>query len=140
MAQLSNAYKKLKVDQKVYYLLATLSVREVSEADEKYSSVISAFFPINILNLVFGSIVLAAKSPSFNLVMLHVYYFPVMLCTLLLFIVWQIIILPFAYFKIIGHKFALMVSGPTGTGSVTTLDRFGNALLFIFIGPIFLVF
>jgi hypothetical protein len=140
VAQLANAYKKLKKRGKVFYLLTTLSVREISEADDKYSSVISVFFPISTLNLIFGSIVLAAKSPTFNLVMLHIYFLPVMLVVLALFIAYQAIILPFAYLKVVGHKFALMVSGPTGSGSQTTLDRFGNAILFIIIGPILLTF
>lgn len=140
VAQLANAYKKLKKRGKVFYLLTTLSVREISEADDKYSSVISVFFPISTLNLVFGSIVLAAKSPTFNLVMLHIYFLPVILVVLTIFIAYQAIILPFAYIKVVGHKFALMVSGPSGSGDQTTLDRFGNAILFIIIGPILLTF
>ena len=67
-------------------MLTTLSVREVSEADGKYSAVISAPFPLSVLNLVFGSIVLAAKSPAFNLAILHLYYFPIMLCLIAVFI------------------------------------------------------
>lgn len=140
VAQLANAYKKLKARGRVFYLLTTLSVREISEADEKYSSVISVFFPISTLNLVFGSIVLAAKSPQFNLIMLHVYYFPVMIVCLALFIAYEFIILPFAYLKIVAHKFSLMVSGPTGVGTVTTLDRFGSAFLFVLFGPLLLLF
>jgi len=116
-----------------------LSVREVSEADEKYSAVISVFFPLSSLNLIFGSIVLVAKSPMFNLIMLHIYFFPVMIVVLTLFILYTIAILPLAYLKIVGHKFALMVKGPTGTGSVTTLDRFGSAVLFFLIGPYILI-
>jgi hypothetical protein len=138
VAQLANAYKKLKTRGKVFYLLTQLSVREISEADDKYSSVISVFFPLSCLNLVFGSIVLASKSAAFNLIMLHVYFLPVMLVVLALFIVWQVILLPFAYFKIVAHKFALMVCGQTGAGSQTTLDRFGSAILFIFTGPVLL--
>ena len=100
-------------------------MREISEADDKYSAVVSVFFPMSALNLVFGSIVLVAKSPSFNVFVLHLYFFPVMLICLAFFIIWQVIILPFAYLKVVGHKFALMICGPTGAGSATTLDRFG---------------
>ena len=32
-----------------------------------------------------------------------------------------------------------MVSGPTGAGSQTTLDRFGSGILFIIVGPILLL-
>jgi hypothetical protein len=69
----------------VLYLLSTLSVREVSEADEKYSAVISAPFPVNILNLVFGSIVLGVKNPKANVVLLHFYFLPINLVCLVLF-------------------------------------------------------
>jgi len=48
--------------------------------------------------------------------------------------------MPFAYFKIVGHKFALMVKGPTGAGSSSTLDRWGNAIVFLIFGPLILFF
>jgi hypothetical protein len=62
VAQLVYALKKYNPTKDIRYLLATLSVREVSEADQKYSAVVSVPFPLSVLNLVFGSIVLAAKS------------------------------------------------------------------------------
>lgn len=43
--------------------LATLSVREVSEADDKYSAVISAPFPYSILNFLASGVVFGMKSP-----------------------------------------------------------------------------
>ena len=70
--------------------------------------------------------------------MLHIYFLPVILIVLTLFLAYQAIILPFAYIKVVGHKFAMMVSGPTGAGSQTTLDRFGSGILFIIVGPILL--
>jgi len=41
-----------------------------------------------LLNLVFGTIVLAAKSPSFNLFVLHIYYFPLMIVMTVIFLVY----------------------------------------------------
>lgn len=106
-------------------LLYTLSVRDVSEADEKYSSVVSVPFPLSTCNLVLGSIVLGAKSPTLNLMLLHFYFLPVMLITFIIFSAYQIIILPFAYLKILGHKWALIVKAPVGRGSLSSLDRAG---------------
>lgn len=37
-----------------------------------------------------------------------------------------------------GHKWALMIKAPTGEGSLTTLDRAGQAFLFTLIGPLLL--
>lgn len=62
IGQLAYAYSKYNKQRNVLMLLYTLSVRDVSEADEKYSSVVSVPFPLSVLNLLFGSIVLGAKS------------------------------------------------------------------------------
>ena len=88
VAQIATSYKRVSQAGNTLYLLTTLSVREVSEADGKYSSVVSAPFPLTILNIPFGSIVLAAKSPQLNLFILHLYYFPVMLVLICVFTAW----------------------------------------------------
>ena len=141
VAQLSTTYKRvIKAGSGTLYLLNTLKVREVSEADGKYSAVISAPFPLSILNIPLGSIVLAAKSPEFNLFVLHIYYFPVMLVLLALFTAYQAVILPFAYLKIAGHKWALVIKAPKGSGSSSSADRAGQAFVFLLFGPILLAF
>jgi uncharacterized membrane protein YwaF len=66
VAQLVHAYKRYAARKNVLYLLSTLSVRETSEADKKYSAVVSVPFPLSVLNIPFGSIVLAAKSEKMN--------------------------------------------------------------------------
>ena len=88
IAQLAYAYKKVNKDRHVHWLLQTLSVREVSEADDKYSAVISAPFPISVLNLVIGSIVLAAKNPGLNELILHIYFLPVLIGSFTTFIIY----------------------------------------------------
>jgi hypothetical protein len=88
VAMLAYSYKKHHKQRVVLYLLSTLSVREISEADEKYSAVISAPFPLNLLNLVLGSIVLGAKNPKVNLILLHLYFIPVNLVCLVIFTVY----------------------------------------------------
>ena len=88
IAQLATTYNRVRKAGSTLYLLTALSVREVSEADDKYSAVISAPFPISILNLLFGSVVLAAKSPDFNLFVLHIYYFPIMCVLVVVFFVY----------------------------------------------------
>lgn len=134
VAQLSHAYKKYNKQRNVHMLLSTLQVREVSEADEKYSAVISAPFPLCTLNLIFGSVVLAAKSPKMNLILLHFYFLPVMLINLVLFICYQFAVLPLCYLKMVGHKWALMLKAPKTSGSQSALDRAMNALIFTCFG------
>lgn len=112
VARLAHTFKLYNKDRDVLKLLATLSVREVSEADDKYSAVVSAPFPLNILNFVFGSIVISMKSPSANVALLNLYYLPISSACLVIFIAYQAVIMPFCYIKMVGHKFALMIKSP----------------------------
>lgn len=139
IGQLAWSYTKWNSQRNVLFLLYTLSVRDVSEADEKYSSVVSAPFPLTVCNLVFGSIVLGAKSPFLNLCLLYMYFLPVFLVNFALFIAYQILILPVVYIKMLGHKWALIAKAPIGKGSSSTCDRFGQWWFFLMFGPIFLV-
>ena len=77
VGQLASAYKFYSKKRNILYLLTTLSVREVSEADEKYSSIVSAPFPLCILNYLLGAIVIVMKSPSYNIFLLRIYYAPI---------------------------------------------------------------
>ena len=138
VGQLSSAYKKYVQKREVLMLLETLSVREASEADEKYSAAVSPVYPISIINLILGTYILSVKNPLHNKVILHIYFLPIMLITLVIFIAYQILILPLAYIKMVGHKFALMVKNPQGTGSKSTSDRFGYAFFFVVFGPLIL--
>lgn len=88
VARLAHSYKTYNKDREILKLLGTLGVREVSEADDKYSAVISAPFPLNILNLVLGSIVISMKSPTANIALLSIYYLPISLICLTIFIVY----------------------------------------------------
>lgn len=140
VGQLTSAYKKYVKKRNVLMLLETLSVREASEADEKYSAAISPPYPVSILNLILGTYILSVKSKGHNEVILHFYYLPVMFSVLLLFVAYQAVMLPLCYIKVVGHKFALMVKNPQGTGAKSTSDRFAYAVFFIFCGPFILLF
>ncbi len=91
-----------------------------------------------MLHFFLGSLLLNLRSPSANITVLKLFYLPIALLAFLVFSVYQVIILPVCYFKLIGHKFALMVKSPQGQGASSTLDRAGRAFLFIFLGPFFL--
>ena len=53
--------------------------------------------------------------------------------------VYQIIILPFCYIKIVGHKSLLIIKNPQGVGSKTKSDRAAYALFFAVFGLLILV-
>jgi len=140
VGQLSSAYRKYVKKRNVLMLLETLSVREASEADEKYSAAISCPYPLSILNMLIGTYILSVKNPYHNKLLLHFYYLPTMFCTLLIFIGYQFLILPLSYVKMLCHKFALIVKNPQGAGAKTRSDRFGYAMFFFVFGFLILFF
>jgi hypothetical protein len=109
---LSSAYSRYRKSKNIIYLLETLSVREGSEADDKYSAAVSCPYPLSIANLMLGTYVLSVKNAAHNRFVLHLYFLPTMLVTTTLFVVYQFAILPLAIVKTIGHKFALVVRNP----------------------------
>ena len=121
------------------FLLETLSVREASEADEKYSASVSPIYPLSIINLIFGTYILSVKNPEHNKWVLHLYFAPVIVTTFCIFFIYQLCMLPFAYIKLVFHKFALVVRNPQGTGAKSTSDRFGYALFFLVAGVFILI-
>ena len=76
VGMLSSAYKEYRAKRNVIYLLETLSVREASEADDKYSAAVSCVYPQSIGNLLIGSYILAAKNEDHNRYALYFYFIP----------------------------------------------------------------
>ena len=114
VARLAATYKLYNKKKELLMLLNTLYVREVSEADDKYSAVVSAPFPLNLFHFTLGSLVVSLKSPTANIALLNLYYLPIAILCFTVFTVYQVLVLPFCYLKLIGHKFALMVRSPQG--------------------------
>jgi hypothetical protein len=112
VGQLSRAYKKYQKNRHVIFLIETLSVREAQEADEKYSAAISPPYPLSILNMILGTYILSVKNQNHNKMILHFYYFPIMVVVLSIFTCYQFLILPLCYIKTVGHKFALIIKNP----------------------------
>lgn len=112
VGQLAYAYKQYSKKRDILMLLSTLSIREVSEADEKYSAVVSTPFPLSLANFLFAGILFGTKSIGLNIFVLNLYFLPIFVVILVLFVVYQVVALPFCYIKIVGHKFALMVKTP----------------------------
>lgn len=139
VGKLAAAYKKYAKMREVLLLIQTLSVREASEADEKYSAAISAPYPLSILNLFLGTYILSVKKPLHNRIVLHLYFFPMMVLCLSIFIVYELVMLPLCYIKIVAHKIALIMKNPQGAGSKTKSDRLGYALFFLVFGPVILL-
>lgn len=139
MGQLATAYRSYMGRRNVLMLLETLSVREASEADDKYSAAVSCVYPMSIANLLLGSYILSAKNATHNRYVLFFYYIPTAVGSFVVFFAGSLILLPFCYMKIVAHKFALVVKNPQGAGAKATSDRFGFAVFFMFLGPFILL-
>jgi len=112
VARLASTYKKYNQRRHLLVHLNTLHVRELTEADDKYSALISAPFPLNVLHFFTAPFLLSIRKPSFNIKLLHIYFFPIALLSWTVFTFYQFLIIPFCYVKIVGHKFALMIVSP----------------------------
>ena len=77
VARLANVYKQYNKKRHLLVLLNTLFEREVSEADDKYSCLVSAPFPLNLLNFALGSLAISLRSPAANIAILNIYYLPI---------------------------------------------------------------
>jgi hypothetical protein len=139
VGQLATAYRSYMGRRNVLMLLETLSVREASEADDKYSAAVSCVYPMSIANLLLGSYILSAKNATHNRYVLFFYYIPTAVGSFVVFFAGSLILLPFCYMKIVAHKFALVVKNPQGAGAKATSDRFGFAVFFMFLGPFILL-
>src|SRR3569833_2266205 len=84
----SYAFKKYSLKRDILKLISTLSVRATTEADDKYSAVISAPFPLCILNFVFGAIVISLRSTYANICLLAFYYVPIFVVCFISFIIY----------------------------------------------------
>lgn len=62
VGRLAATYKTYNKKRELLVLLNTLHVREVLEADDKYSAMVSAPFPLNMLHFLTGSLLINMKS------------------------------------------------------------------------------
>ena len=77
VARLARTFKDYYYRKDLLFLLNTLYVREVSEADDKYSAIVSGPFPLNMLNITLGALVISMRSVNANIALLAIYYLPV---------------------------------------------------------------
>ena len=79
--------------------------------DKHYGSIISAFPPFNLISLIFLPILLCIKNKrklkTFNVMACKLIYLPILLVTSVIFFVSSILMIPFAYFKMVTFKFKL---------------------------------
>jgi len=109
IAVFTSTYTKAEEKAKALYLSQTISLRPVYKHNKRYSYYVSAAFPFTALLIPAIPFVLVdPESETVNRVMLHVEYFPFMLCSFCCFLILNIIFMPFTFLKVLIHKFLLM--------------------------------
>ena len=100
IAILTNTYSLLENKKLAWYINEILKLRSTLEYDEYCSSLVSAFAPWNIFAVFFIiPIVFKKNSQKFNTVLFHIEYIPLLVLLFILYLVLNLILLPFAYLK-----------------------------------------
>ena len=91
-------------------MLETLAIRPQSQADKEYSAIVSMPVPLNVLLIFVTPFLLGSKGnqEKFNLCLLKFTYIPIMIVLTILYIVYNIVLWPFAYIKLFVHKFVMI--------------------------------
>ncbi len=109
LAVFTVTFTKAEEKAKALYLAKTISLRPVYKYDKRYSYYVSSAFPFTAtLVVALPFLVFDLSSELINKVMLHIEYLPFMLCSLGCFFICNLFILPFAYLKVLLHKFLLI--------------------------------
>ena len=100
IAILSSTYAQLEDKKLVLYINEILKLRPASEYDRRCSSLVSTFAPWNIIALIFTPAIMFTKDPiKLNLALFHIEYIPVFILLFIIYLIGNVLILPFAYLK-----------------------------------------
>ena len=112
-----------------------MKVRSTTQADKKYSLLISVPPPLNLLLLFTAPFLITSKNPQLvNRQMLLFFFMPVLLATALVFLTGEVIMWPFVYVKMVFHKLT-MTWVYSKQYRASRADKFMNFLFFFFLGP-----
>jgi len=136
---LANTYSKYTFSNKTIMLKETLAVWAITEADGKRSALVSGMPPLHILNYLTSFLLFCPRSPEIgNYITLHLYYLPVAIVVIIIYVIYTALIIPLCYVKMIPHKFAL-IYGKKSSKTKNTGMRFGSFIMFFFLGLAILV-
>jgi len=132
-------FDALAGNRHIYFMLETLKVRPQTEANKEYSALISLPIPFNALNFLFTPFLLTSKNPErLNVMILFIGYAPILLVSTILFIAYNIALLPLTYVKLVFHK-SFMIFVYSKSFRVSRADKFMNFVQFAVFGPFILI-
>jgi hypothetical protein len=129
-------YDSYAENRNVYQMMETLNIRPQTQADKKYSSLISLPAPLNFLHIFFAPFLISSKNPErINQCILSIGYIPVMIGTTIVFIIYNILLIPLCYVKLWWHKL-IMVYVYSKSYRVSRADKFITFCFFWVFGPV----
>ena len=133
IAILSNTYANLNDVQIGLYLRKVLYLRQRSNYDERFSSIIYALPPLNIISFLMLPLIAYFRSPKLNDLILIFQYIPVWATAIFIFLILSVSMIPFAYGLLIFYKASNIPNKPM-FGKKDLILRICDLLLFFFFG------
>lgn len=131
IAVLYDAYSERR---NVFQMLETLKIRSVTQADKNYSALISLPAPLNASLILLAPFLLTSSNPrKVNEFILSLAYIPVMFGVTLVFIVYNLLLVPLCFVKLWWHKL-IMVYVYSKSYRVSRADKFMTFCVFWAVG------
>jgi len=138
IAILSNTYSYLTEQKNAMYLKEIIILRQKYRYDKRYSAMVSAFVPANILMIMLNPLLLALKSVKMNHVCLICEYILFGLASVILYFVLCLVLSPLTYLVVVLNKTKYLLQKPI-FGNRDMLLRVADLIAFIFIGLFWLL-
>jgi hypothetical protein len=95
--------------------------------------------PLNVIHFGFAPFLLTSKEPEqINIFILMIGYLPILFISVIIFVIYNIVLWPFAYLKLSVHKL-VMIMVYSKSFRVSRADKFMNFIIFLGIGPFILI-
>lgn len=134
VAVIAVLYDKLAEQKNIFQMIETLKIRSITQADKDYSALISVPAPLNVILIFLGPFLLTSRNPQrVNFLILLIAYFPVMVGVTLVFVVYNVLLIPLAYVKLWWHKL-IMVYVYSKSYRVSKADKFITFCIFWIFG------
>ena len=133
IAILSSIYARLNDVQIALYLRKVLYLRQKYDYDERYSWMISAIPPLNLLAFILLPLIIFKKSKTLNYFILLLEYIPVMLTAIVIFAIWSLLMLPIAFGLLLFYKCSNLFNKPI-FGTKDMLLRIADLIIFVLLG------
>jgi hypothetical protein len=132
-------YEEFFKNESIYHIMETLKIRPQTQADKEYSALISLPPPLTGLHFFLAPFLMSSRNPEvWNKAILWFAYLPILIVSTLVFVTYNILLLPVAYVKLFFHKL-VMIFVYSKSHRVSKADKFILMVIFLPVGPVRLI-